>query len=138
MNANFVKHFHIQNIHEGNLDSKPFLKCTQCSYQNKNERNLKQHVYKQHSLRKTIPHKCKSCSYETKYASHLKIHIKRIHLGITLECNMCDKTFKNEKSLKFHIKSEHLKERYPCTSCPYEGTSKRKVTISYSNISNLR
>ncbi len=84
-----------------------------CKYVTKLERNLSNHLYRNHLSKGQV---CEQCGEKFKDAKQLRIHSFRAHKNEAFPCDKCPKVFDNPKSLKAH-QEIHSDYNLVCPEC---------------------
>jgi len=110
--------------------------CTQCDHKFRNAKNLKDHIYKQHTNKNR--YLCDQCDFTTNTNQKMDRHKEKIHLGLTYPCEFCGFVAYFSGDLSKHIRKMHGNERYECKQCSYVGKDprslKRHVTAVHEGV----
>ena len=141
----YFSHKDIMYCKESQTEAVFILKCEECDFEGRNERELGWHIGRNHDLpldenAETMDitndsegvRCCKECGFEANNMYNLNAHKRTAHSNSIIvddrqnsrQCNCCDKTFTSIRDLMIHKKKEHAEKVSHCWhfsagTCPY-------------------
>ena len=112
--------------------------CEQCDYVGEDHNELKQHIEKNHKVRKQTKSilkpkkiKCDNCHKAYSSRSLLEKHNKSVHPDLKLQCGLCKNVFSTPEDLKQHMSDGHDEIKHKCQKCDYQCKTLRKAVKIY-------
>ncbi|KAL7636975.1 UNVERIFIED_CONTAM: hypothetical protein RMT77_012733 [Armadillidium vulgare] len=93
------------------------FKCSHCSYEGSNKRNLNSHMLRH---RNTKLLKCSQCTFECNYKANIKRHLLIHGNGKLFKCSQCDYESNYKSCLKLHLLKHRNTKLFKCYACNYE------------------
>jgi uncharacterized C2H2 Zn-finger protein len=91
-------------------------RCNECDSSFREKKNLKQHMKKQHGLKK---YKCGYCNDRFDNRMSMSRHEKTKHENELFKCKQCEYASPTKDKLRHHIRSKHLEKNLKCDQCDF-------------------
>ena len=129
----------IDKFSKSSVEAKKEFACTLCENSYKQERNLDEHIKKNHGSSDNSKFPCKVCGYKFTFDYNLKVHMTEQH-GITefddcviskeakmFACPICGVVFQRNSNLKAHELTHTNQEKFKCDMCGKQFTAKTSL-----------